>query len=864
MVKAWRFETIIDHAISFNKVKSSSKLDLYRGKRDPERTPEPFGGARAVSGSRFVIQKHGARRLHYDLRLEMDGVLKSWAVPKGPSLHREERRLAVHVEDHPVEYADFEGVIPPDNYGAGAVIIWDTGHYRLLKPDDPLDQLAQGKLDVEFFGYKMRGLWTLARMSKTEKDWLLLKKADGFVADAELTERYPQSVVSGLTLEEMADVPGKLSRLRAELEKLNAPRRSFSARSQPLMLATLAERSFSGADWIFEIKYDGVRVLAERRGESIEMIGRNGTLITNRYPELRDALKRLPVDHFVIDGEIVAFDDAGKPSFQKLQARMHLANANDINRAAVIVPVEGIFFDCLALEGHDLRSLPLTARKECLKQFLPLLGRARYSDHIQKAGEAFFNAASEQGLEGIVAKKMHSRYVGGRSRDWIKIKCQRRQEFVIGGYTDPQGGRSYFGALHLGIYRGKKLIYVSKVGTGFDSKLLKSVWEKMQPLKRAASPFEEKTPTGRGNHWIDPKLVCDVRFSDWTDDGGIRHPAFLGLRTDKKPEECVKDEPAPLSLAELPLPAPTEKTPEKQIKFTNLKKIFWPDDGYTKGDLIDYYRTIAPLLLPYLKDRPVVLTRYPDGIAGKSFFQKDAPEFVPSWVRREKIYSKDTDRDIGYIIVNDVETLLYVINMGTIPLHLWSSRIDSLERPDWLVLDLDPKGAPFTHVIKVAQALHEILTELRVECFIKTSGASGLHILIPLGARYTHEQAKTLARLLAMLGTESVPKISTIARPIAARDGKVYIDFGQNGYGVTIAAPFTVRPLPGATVSCPLLWREVKVRLHPASFTIKSVPARFRKMKDPLAPVLSRTIDLNAALEQMEIMVRDRKKPLKA
>jgi bifunctional non-homologous end joining protein LigD len=313
-----------------------------------------------------------------------------------------------------------------------------------------------------------------------------------------------------------------------------------------------------------------------------------------------------------------------------------------------------------------------------------------------------------------------------------------------------------------------------------------------------------------------------------------------------------------MSLPDLPLPASVAKSPPKQVKFTNLKKIFWPDEGYTKGDLIEYYRTIAPFLLPYLKDRPLVLTRYPDGIAGKSFFQKDAPEFVPSWVRREKIYSKDTQRDIGYIIVNDLETLLYVINMGTIPLHLWSSRIDSLERPDWLVLDLDPKGAPFADVVKVARALHEILTKLRLESFIKTSGASGLHILLPLGARYTHEQAKNFARLLALLGTESVPDISTIARPIAARGGKVYIDFGQNGYGITIAAPFAVRPLPGATVSCPLAWEEVNGRLHPSRFTIKTIPMRFQKMKDPLAPVFRKGIDLASALKQVEKMLAAR------
>jgi bifunctional non-homologous end joining protein LigD len=833
-------------------VKSPSNLELYRKKRDPERTPEPFGLGRIAPGRRFVIQKHGARRLHYDLRLEMDGVLKSWAVPRGPSIRAHEKRLAVHVEDHPVEYADFEGVIPPDNYGAGTVIVWDRGQYHLTKAGEPLEQLASGKLEVEFFGHKMRGLWTLARMSRTEKDWLLLKKTDAFAGTDELIERYPQSVLSGLTLEEMVDLPGKLSALRERLRKTQAPQKKFAARSQPVMLATLEKRPFSGPEWIFEIKYDGVRVLAERNGDTVELYGRNGTAITNRYPELREALKKLPIEHFVIDGEIVALDERGQPSFQKLQARMHLTSARDVQVAMAVAPVEGFFFDCLALDGYDLRSLPLIDRKEFLKSFLPLLGQAHYSDHIVEAGEAFFDAASERGLEGIVAKKATSRYTGGRSRDWIKLKCQRRQEFVIGGYTDPQGERNCFGALHLGLYRDTRLVYVSKVGTGFDAKSLKSIWEKMQPLAQATSPFAEKSPNGRGHHWVKPELVCEVRFSDWTHDGGIRHPAFLGLRTDKKPEECRKEEPIPLSLSDLPPAATVENRPAKQIKFTNLKKVFWPDEGYTKGDLIEYYRAIAPFLLPYLKDRPLVLTRYPDGIAGKSFFQKDAPEFVPSWVRREKIYSKDTHRDIGYIIVDDLETLLYVINMGTIPLHLWSSRMNSLERPDWLVLDLDPKGAPFAHVIKVAQSLHKILTKLRVESFIKTSGASGLHILLPLGAHYTHEQAKNFARLLAILGAESVPEISTIARPIAARGGKVYIDFGQNGYGVTIAAPFAVRPVRGATASCPLGWREVNPRLHPSRFTIKTMPARFQKIKDPMAPILRKKIDLSSALEQVE------------
>jgi bifunctional non-homologous end joining protein LigD len=843
----------------FQQMESTPPLTRYRQKRDPERTPEPFAAGRSAPGCRFVIQKHSARRLHYDLRLEMDGVLKSWAVPKGPSVRAEEKRLAVQVEDHPIDYANFEGVIPRGNYGAGAVIVWDRGRYRITKPGEPIEHLREGHLELEFHGYKMRGLWTLIRMPKEEKTWLLLKKADSFAASTEITDSYPHSVLSGLTVEESADVPGKLAKLKERLGQLQAPAQSFSASNQPLMLATLQERAFSGAEWLFEIKYDGVRVLAERNGDTVELYGRNQTVISNRYPELRDALTHLPCDRFVIDGEIVALDDSGRPSFQRLQARMHLTRARDIEAAALAVPVQALFFDCLALNGHDLRSLPLLKRKELLKSFMPPLGLARYGDHVMNSGRDLFDGASKMGLEGIVAKKTDSRYAGGRSREWLKIKCQRRQEFVIGGYTEPQGGRTCFGALHLGLYDGDKLVYISKVGTGFDSKTLNAIWEKLQPLKRATSPFVEKSPSGRGHSWVEPRLVCEVRFSDWTDDGGIRHSAFLGLRTDKKPEECCKDQPVSVELPQVAAAAtPQRASPvKKEMNFTHLDKIFWPAEGYTKGDLVAYYRAVAPCLLPFLKDRPLVLTRYPDGIAGKSFFQKDAPDFLPDWVRREKIYSKDSDRDIAYIIADGLETLLYVINMGTIPLHLWSSRIGSLERPDWLVLDLDPKGAPFTDVVKVARALHEIFQQLGLESFIKTSGASGLHVLLPLGARYTHEQAKNFARLLAILGNQAVPEISTIARPLAARGGKVYIDFGQNGYGVTIAAPYAARPVPGATVSCPLMWEEVNERLHPSQLTIKTVLARSDKLKNSMAPVLRKGIDLADALEPIEKMLAE-------
>jgi bifunctional non-homologous end joining protein LigD len=860
-------------------------LEAYRRKRDPERTPEPFGGRPPSGGRLFVVQKHAARRLHYDLRLEMDGVLKSWAVPKGPSVHAEEKRLAVHVEDHPVEYGDFEGVIPPGNYGAGSVIVWDNGRYRSAKPEDPLEQLARGRLEVEIFGHKMRGRWTLARMSGKEREWLLLKKADGAAAapgSPELIERYPESVISGLTVEEMADPPARLAAVRARLDALRAPRGDVSARAQGFTLATLAEKPFSDPAWLFEIKYDGVRVLAARDGDRITLRGRSGQDITSRYPEVGRALLALPIERFVIDGEIVALDDAGRPSFQRLQPRMALTDPREAALAAAARPVIGVFFDCLALDDRDLRRLPLVDRKELLRRLLPPLGTARYGDHLVGEGRAFFEAASEQRLEGIVAKKMKSVYSGRRTGDWVKIKCQRRQEFVIGGYTDPQGSRGHFGALHLGVYddspSAPRLRYVSKVGTGFDEATLKAVMARLQPLARETPPFEAGAiPPGRGHHWVEPVLVCEVRFTDWTDDGGIRHPSFIALREDKKPKDCRRERsqepgapdlpeqsgliggegapllpPAPPPLSSIRADTVGARAPDNRLQPTNVKKVFWRAEGYTKGDLIAYYERIAPLMLPYLRDRPLVLTRYPDGIDGKSFYQKDAPQFAPAWVRTERIYSKDTERDIAYLVVDDLEMLRYVANSAALLIHVWASRVPSLERPDWLVLDLDPKGAPFTDVVAVALALRRILDDLELPSYVKTSGATGLHLLLPLGARYTYEQTRNFARLLAVLGVEAEPEISTVNRPLRSRGGKVYIDFGQNGHGQTIVAPYSVRPLPGAPASCPLEWREVSARLDPARFNLETMAARFEKMADPLTPVLGPGIDMAAAIGRIE------------
>ena len=865
-------------------------LESYRKKRDPDRTPEPFGAPVPAPGQRFVVQEHWARNLHFDLRLEMEGVLKSWAVPKGPSVRVEEKRLAVHVEDHPIEYANFEGVIPAGNYGAGSVIVWDRGAYGSFKAEPIGEQYARGKLELELHGHKLGGRWTLVRMSKSEKDWLLLKKDDAAATDVEAHERWPRSVICGLTVQEMRDVAGWLAGVHARIEELKAPHGDLRASQVKHMLATLETRPFSRAGWVFEIKYDGVRVIAEKRGETVRMLGRSGEDITARYPEIAAGVAALKMESAVLDGEIVAHDDWGRPSFARLQKRMLLNRPRDIALMMTRVPVRAVFFDCLALEGHDLRGLPLVARKELLARVLPPAGIVQASDHVEEQGAAFFEAASEMGLEGIIGKRAASPYVGKRSSDWIKIKCQKRQEFVIGGWAEPRGSGRRFGALLVGVYEGDTLRFVTRVGGGFDDAAQDRIWAQLQPLIREKAPFDDTAPRGRENHWVEPKLVCEVRFTEWTADGGLRHPIFLGMRTDVKPQDVHRegagaeiegaaaeesdagngagddeapDAPPAARAARRPSgdsarrasTRPANPVP-RDVKLSNLRKVFWPDDGYTKGDLIAYYEAIAPHMLPYLKDRPAVLTRFPDGIKGKSFFQKDAPVFVPDWMRLESVYSKDSERDIQFFVIDDVESLRYVANLGTIPIHMWSSRSGSLEQPDWMVLDLDPKGAPFAHVVEVARALYKILEELELPSCIKTSGATGLHILIPLGRKYTHEESKTFARLLAMLTQQARPTISTLARPLHARGGKVYVDWGQNGHGVTIVAPYSLRPLPGAPASCPLRWSEVNARLDPARHTLKTLPARAAKLDDPLASVLGKGIDMGKAIVGIEARLR--------
>ncbi len=631
---------------------------------------------------------------------------------------------------------------------------------------------------------------------------------------------------------------------------LGAPRGDVPA-AQPFMLAASAGRPFSRPGWVFEVKYDGVRVLARRRGAAVSLESRSGEQVAPRYPEIADALGRLDVDDFAVDGEIVAFDAAGRPSFQRLQPRMLLRRSADVRLAVARVPVTAVFFDCLGLAGYDLRGLPLTVRHAALRRAIPDVGCLRVSGHVAERGRDLYDVAAEQGLEGIVAKRGASPYRGGRSTDWLKIKCHRRQEFVIGGYTDPQGTRPLFGALHLGLYEGDRLVYVSKVGTGFDHAGLRALWERLSTLRRATSPFDAGTPAGRGHHWVEPRLVAEIRFGEWTDDGGIRHPIFVGLRDDKRPGDCRRETPA------AGRPAPSRPSAggatraargpgvtrgaHGDVPLANPAKVLWPAEGYTKGDLAAYYAAIARHIAPYLRDRPAVLGRYPDGIAGPPFVQKDA-----------------LDRDVDSLVLDDAAALRSAVDLGAIPLFLGSARVGSLEQPDWLVLGLDPAGAPFTDVVRVAAILRGILGDLGLPGPAKTSGATGLHVLVPLGARYTHEQSRGFARLLAQLVVQEAAGIATLARPPGGRRGKVYVDWGRNGHGQTVAAPFSVLPLPGAPVSCPLEWREVTDRLDPARFTIRTVPERFARRRDPMRTVLQRGIDMARAVRGIERRLRER------
>ncbi len=849
----------------------ADSLATYRAKRSADSSPEPVGTAEKVTGGRlFVVHKHAASHLHYDLRIEMDGVLKSWAVPRGPSYDMADKRLAVRVEDHPLEYGDFEGVIPKGNYGAGGIIVWDRGEWVAL--EDWREGLEKGKLLFELKGYKLRGKWTLVKIKKSEKDWLLIKERDAYVKSPG-DEFDEASVLSGLTVEQVKDGVRPSNRIRERLESLGAERGVVDPRAVKAMLAEQHESAFTRDGWLFELKLDGYRLLAAKRGNEVLLLTRNGNDYTDVFPEVARAVKALPYESCIFDGEVVVLDDQGRPSFSRLQRRGRLKSSIDVGHAAVELPATYFAFDLVAFEDFDVRPVPLIERRKLVLELAPKLGIIRGLDYLEREGELLMREVGRLGFEGIIAKKSDSVYAAGRTSNWLKIKAERTGDYVIVGFTQPKGSRVHLGALQLAEFAEGRLVYVGRVGTGMDDRLLSELMEMLMPLIRrdppchgmATSPSKEPLPSEqipdtKTTTWVEPKYVVEVRYREMTPDGLLRHAAFLRLRDDKRPEECVRQvwppelfpesaEPAPV-----PTPAVEETAPPaaKKLTFSNLGKIYWPTEKYTKGDLIAYYRGIAPWILPYLKNRPLVMTRFPDGIEGKQFYQKDAPEFAPDWVRTHPIWSNDTQRDIRFFVCDDLDSLLYIANLGCIPIHIWASSIGSLEQCDWCVIDLDPKEAPFSDVIRCAQALHALCEKIGLPHYVKTTGKTGLHIMIPLARLCTYEQSRTLGELLARVILREVADIATITRHVTRRGDKVYLDYLQNRHGQTIVAPFSLRPLPGAPVSMPLRWDEVTEGLNPRDYAMVNAVQRMERLgHDPVAGVLTDVPDLAGTLSRL-------------
>jgi bifunctional non-homologous end joining protein LigD len=834
---------------------TDDRLREYNRKRDQSRTPEPFAqrARRGVGGAQvgglFVIQQHAARRMHWDLRLEVGGVLASWAVPKGPSLDPREKRLAVRTEDHPLEYADFEGIIPEGNYGAGAMIVWDAGTYNTTKEADVAAAIDAGKLEADFNGHKLRGRWALVR-TKGEggKSWLLLCKQPTPGIAGEIVVERPASILSGLTIEELAAGADRGLELAARAKALGAPPFVETKTALMPMLAETAPGPFTRKGWIFELKHDGIRLVAARKSPGhLQLRSRSGREMNALFPEVSNALKHLACHQFVIDSEIVALDERGASSFELMQRRMTLADTDAIANARRSVPVIAFCFDLIAVAGFDLRHLPLQTRKEMLRTLLPPVGVLRYTEDVEADGEAFFESVQEAELEGIVAKRLDAPYASGRrSRDWLKIPVHREADLAIVGYLRGQGSRRSLGSLMLAWNDGGRFVYAGNVGSGLSAGTIDALLPELERIRRPTPAFEG-TAAKKGQPalaedavYVEPHLVACVRYAQVTSAGVLRQPRLVALRQDKSVADCDRP-PAPRQWTP-PAPRPPQPQP---LQISNREKVFFPRDGYTKGDLLAYYERVWPHLAPYLRDRPVVLTRYPDGIDGKNFFQKNAPDFTPDWVTTYRV--EDTD----YFVCNDVQSLLYVINSGCIPIHVWSARCATIDHPDWAILDLDPKGAPFAAVVTIARGIHDLLRRLDVPHGLKTSGQDGVHVLIPLGGVLTHAEARSFAEVLARIVVRNHEAIATVARPLGERGGKVYVDFLQNGYGKTIVAPFSVRPRDGAPVSTPLQWRELTENLNPRQLTIRTVVDRFRRRKDPLALILEERVDVETVLAKL-------------
>ena len=738
----------------------------------------------------FVVQRHDARRLHYDFRLERGGALASWAVPNGVPLEPGERHLAVHVEDHPLEYATFAGEIPKGQYGAGTVEIWDRGTYELL------EEKKNGGLTVRLAGKRLRGTWTLvpAKLSGDPKNWLILRKADGAISSPPGTYRP--------------------------------------------MAATPTEHLPAGQGWWFEPKWDGYRALAYVRGGNAELKSRRDNDLTARFPAVASAIERaLRTPDAVVDGEICALDESGRATFSAIQ-----------QGAGTLVYV---VFDVLEVDGEPLVDLPLSERRRRLAKLLDRRSRAVILTEAFDDGEALLDAAVTAGLEGVMAKRVDSHYEQRRSRAWLKLKLRPQQELVVCGYTRGQGRRqSSIGALVLGIWERGRLRWAGNVGTGFTDETLDKLLRRLRTLERPASPFGDapKMPRVRATDvvWVEPVLVAEVEFVEWTHQGRLRFPTFLGLRDDKAATDVRREEPFPTEL----------RRGRRTLTLSNLDKVFWPKEGITKGDLLAYYREIAPTLVPHLRGRPFTMKRYPDGAEGKTFFQKDAPSHMPDWIKTRpfEVTTREgprTRRKINAPVVDDELALLWMVNMGCIDMNTWYSRVDRPERPDWVLFDLDPSpDVGFPEVVQVARLVRQVLAALGLESYPKTSGADGMHVLVPIARRSTYDATREFAEIVARTLASTHRGLVTTEWSKAKRRG-VLVDANQNGAGKTIASAYSVRPVPGAAVSTPLRWDEVTDDLDPRAFTMDTVLERVARLGDLFAPVLAGDQSLAAALKQI-------------
>lgn len=827
-------------------------LEEYRRKRKFEKTPEPPPVAAPAGGNSFVVQKHDATRLHYDFRLEIDGVLVSWAVPKGPSLDPKDKRLAVRTEDHPLAYGGFEGVIP-EGYGAGPVELWDSGTYEMEGPLSAADQLARGELKFTLHGKKLRGSFVLvhtgkrSRDPKQQKNWLMIKHADGAVEPDWDIERHDGSVLSGRTIGEIeagltlgAGKPGDLP---------GARKAAMPAAIEPT-LATLIEKPFTDPAWLFEIKWDGMRVVAFIRNGKVELRSRRNREVTSQFPELAAIAERLRAKAAIVDGEAVVLDSEGRPDFSLMQQRMNVLKPPGALVAAV--PVIYYAFDLLYCDGYDLRDVPLIERKNFLKRILDAADPVRYSGHVAGEGERLYRLARDRGVEGIVGKQAQSRYGAGRGTQWVKLKTTSEIDAVIGGFTAPRGSRDHFGAILLGLYDGSKLRFIGGAGSGFNEKSAQDMWERLQPLATKEMPFAERPETREKATWVKPKLIARVKFSEWTRDKHLRAPVFIGLRDDIDPQECrfSAEAPAPeRSYAGEILASKAENltldVEGRTLKLTHLNKVWFPEVNVTKREVLAYYASVAGLILPFLRDRPLVLHRMPDGLVGGAFYQKDIEGGFPISME---------GKQVRHAVCNDVATLLWLAQLGCIDHNPWASRTGDLDHPDYVFLDLDPtKGTPFSTVVEVAREVCAVLEEAGMKPFPKTSGASGFHVFVPIESGYTYEQAATFAEIVMRIVSARVPEKVTFQRIVAKRpSGTVLLDYQQLAWGRSLASVYSVRPEPHATISAPVAVSELKPSLTAERFTLRTMAARIAKAGDLWSDFWRSRHRLEPALEKLK------------